>query len=167
VSGKTIRLLLMCVAAGGMVVVLALPPVGCQGRPKGGLRTVPMQIGRKSFSLEVADTPGAREYGLMQRDSLAWNRGMIFVFEEEREQSFWMKNTRIPLDILFIDAGGRVVSIRQMRPYDLRSTPSDGRAKYAIELNQGAAADAGVKEGDQVAVPAEAREAADQGKSEK
>lgn len=157
-TGNTIRLLVMGLALAMMLVVLVLPPVGCHGGSKDGLRTVRMQIGQKAFTLEVADTPGTREYGLMLRDSMPGDHGMIFVFPYEQEQSFWMKNTRIPLDIVYVDAGGRVVSVRQMKPYDLSSVPSNGKAKYAIELNQGAAADAGVKAGDQLSIPDDARE---------
>ena len=70
-----------------------------------------------------------------------------------------MKNTRIPLDIIYIDAGGRVVSVKQMQPYKLSGVSSEGLAKYAIELNQGVAQKTGVKRGDVVQIPADAREA--------
>ena len=110
-----------------------------------GLATVRMPVGSETFTLEVADTDALRQKGLMRRDSMAKDRGMIFVFPDEAERSFWMKNTRIPLDIIYLDAKGRVVSIKQMKPYDLGGTPSDGAAKYAIELNLGRAGAAGVK----------------------
>jgi hypothetical protein len=130
--------------------------VGCNPPPAAsGLATVRMQIGGKSFTLEVADTEARRERGLMQRDSMESDHGMIFLFTDERPLSFWMKNTRFPLDILYLDAGGKIVSIKQMKPYDLKGVPSDGPAKYAIELNEGMAAKAGVKAGDQLAVPKE------------
>ena len=86
------------------------------------------------------------------------NHGMIFVFGEERELDFWMKNTRFPLDIAFLDATGKVVSIKQMRAYDLTSIPSEAPAKYAIELNLGAAAKAGLKVGNQIDIPSEAKQ---------
>jgi uncharacterized membrane protein (UPF0127 family) len=118
-----------------------------------------MTIGQKTFTLEVADTEETRERGLMFRQSMPADHGMIFVFEEERPLNFWMKNTAIPLDIIFVSAGGKVVSIHQMKPYDTSTTSSDGPAKYAIELNQGAAKGAGVNVGDKLVIPPTAREA--------
>jgi uncharacterized protein len=125
---------------------------GCEHSPA-GLATVKMQIGKRTFVLEVADTPATQEHGLMERDSMPADHGMIFVFPEEQERGFWMKNTRFPLDILFVDSAGKVVSIHHMRAYDLSTTPSDYPAKYAIELNAGAAADASVQPGDKLAIP--------------
>jgi uncharacterized membrane protein (UPF0127 family) len=141
-----------------VLLAIFLPPLSCQtDQMKSGLRTVQMQIGQKKFTLEVADTDSSREYGLMRRDSMPSDHGMLFVFADERPLSFWMKNTRIPLDIIYVDAQGRVVSLHQMKPYDLGTTSSDGPAQYAIELNQGAAANAGVKAGDQLVIPQNAR----------
>ena len=68
-----------------------------------------------------------------------------------------MKNTRIPLDIIFVNAAGVVVSVKQMRPYDVSTVYTDAPAKWAIELNQGKAAEAGVKVGDQLTIPESAR----------
>jgi hypothetical protein len=81
---------------------------------------------------------------------------MIFVFPFEQRLSFWMENTLIPLDIVFVDREGRIVSIHQMQPLDLRQVPSAGPAMYAIELNQGTAARAGVKAGDMLQIPPQA-----------
>jgi len=78
---------------------------------------------------------------------------MIFVFDHEEPLGFWMKNTRIPLDIIYIDSTGRVVSVKQMKAFDTSSTPSDGPVQYAIELNQGAATAAGVKAGMSLRLP--------------
>jgi uncharacterized membrane protein (UPF0127 family) len=125
---------------------------------QGEAGVVKMKIGRETFSLEVADTPKKQQLGLMHRKSMPQDRGMIFVFPEEQERSFWMKNTLIPLDIIYLDAGGKVVSVKQMKPLDESSVPSDGPAKYAVELNQGAAKRAGVAAGDVLTVPEEARE---------
>jgi uncharacterized membrane protein (UPF0127 family) len=127
---------------------------GCEPKAVGGLATVPMEIGNKTFTLEVADRTDSRTYGLMRRDSMPADHGMIFVFDKEEQRGFWMKNCRIPLDIIFLDAGGKVVSVKQMKPYDLSSTPSDGPAQYAIELNKGAAEGAGVKAGMTLKIPA-------------
>ena len=123
--------------------------------------TVAVKLGAETFKVEVAATDRARQLGLMHRKSMPQDRGMLFVFPEERELSFWMKNTHIPLDIVYADRNGKVVSIKQMRPLDETSVPSDGPSKYAIEVNRGAAARAGVKVGDVISIPEEAREARD------
>lgn len=126
---------------------------GSGGAPQSGLPTVTMPIGSRTFTLEIADTDRTQEIGLMHRDSMPSDHGMIFVFPSERPLNFWMKHTRIPLDILYVDAGGTVVSIHQMQPFDLKGSVSRGPAKYAIELNQGAAQAAGVKAGDRLTLP--------------
>ena len=132
---------------------------GCHSTPPGtqsGLPVVSMKIGSKSYNLEVAADNYSREKGLMERDSMPGDHGMVFVFDDESKRSFWMHNTRIPLDILFLDSNGSVVSIHTMKPYDESTTPSDKPAKYVIELNAGEAAACGVKVGDQLTVPAAA-----------
>jgi uncharacterized protein len=137
-------------------VLLAVLAGGCQQSPS-GLAVVSMQIGNRTFHLEVAATADSQETGLMKRDSMPDDHGMIFVFGDESPRTFWMKNTRFPLDIIFVNTAGVVVSIKQMDAYDLHETPSDKPARYAIELNKGAAESAGVKVGDQLTIPTEAR----------
>jgi uncharacterized membrane protein (UPF0127 family) len=117
------------------------------------LPTVPVKIGSRTFTLEIAADEYTRERGLMERDSMPADHGMIFVFSSDTTEGFWMKNTHIPLDILFVDAGGKVVSVHTMKPFDMHTTESDGTYRYAIELNAGAAADAGVKAGDTLSIP--------------
>lgn len=116
-----------------------------------------MSIGSRQFTLEVAATQLSRQRGLMDRELLPMDRGMIFVFRDEAIRGFWMKRTRIPLDILFLDSQGRVVDIKSLQPLDLRSVPSAAPAKYAIELNRGAVALCGVKVGDMLTIPPEAQ----------
>ena len=147
-----------------LLVLLSLV-VGCSEKsspsasPSSSLPTVRVQLGSKPFNLEVANNEETREYGLMRRDSMPADHGMIFVFDKPSNVSFYMKNTRIPLDIVFVDEAGGVISIKQMKPYDLSTTPADGQAKWAIELNQGAAAGAGLKVGDKLQIPESARNA--------
>ena len=129
---------------------------GCEQSPA-GLAVVGMKIGNQTFRLEVAATSASQETGLMKRDSMPADHGMIFVFAEEAMRDFWMKNTRIPLDILFVSSNGTIVSIHQMAPYDEQLTSSDFPARYAIELNLGAAREAGAKVGDHLIIPAEAK----------
>jgi uncharacterized membrane protein (UPF0127 family) len=143
--------------AAGVVVVGVIVAAGCGRNEPGSLRTTGMQIGNARFTLEVADTYAKRARGLMQRDSMASDHGMIFVFDKEQDLAFWMHNTRIPLDIVYLDATGRIVSVASMKPYDETSVPSGAPAKYAIELNQGAAQLAGIKAGDVLVLPPDVR----------
>ena len=137
------------------LILLALCIISCDRdtQPKSNLPTITMQIGRQTFILEIADTEPLRNTGLMNRDSMPANHGMLFVFQEEIPREFWMKNTRIPLDILFLDGNGKVVASKSMKPYDLNTTTSEAPAKYAIELNAGAATSSGVAVGDQLNIP--------------
>jgi uncharacterized membrane protein (UPF0127 family) len=112
-----------------------------------------MQIGGKTFKLEIAHTETSRTKGLMERDSVGENAGMIFVFREDAPRSFWMYHTRIPLDIIFVNSASRVVSIHTMQAYTTNSTASAGPAKYAIELNAGVVQKLGVKAGDTLELP--------------
>lgn len=106
----------------------------------------------ETFSVEVADTPDKQQLGLMFRDSLPEDHGMLFIFPNERMRSFWMRNTRIPLDIIYFDADYRVVSIakgaKPCRTTRCPGYPSDGPAKYVLELNAGLANQLGIQEGD-------------------
>ena len=116
-----------------------------------------MAIGSGNFDLEIAYRPEDQELGLMNRKSMPDDHGMIFVFSAERNLTFWMKNTLIPLDIVYLDQAGRVVSVKHMKPLDETGVPSDGPAMYAIELNAGTAARVGVKAGDTLKVPDDLR----------
>ena len=91
-------------------------------------------------TVEIADDPEERAEGLMHREALPENHGMLFLFEEPQELSFWMKNTLIPLDILFFDAAGQVIGYDSMVPCEedpcLQYT-SSGLATIALEVNAG------------------------------
>ena len=107
--------------------------------------------GDHRFTVEVADSPEQQERGLMFRTSLRGDRGMIFPYDPPREASFWMKNTLIPLDLVFIDAGGRVARIaRNATPMSLDPIPSGVPVSGVLELRGGRAAELGIKEGDSV-----------------
>jgi len=141
-----------------VLTLLFLLIVGCQeAAPSTGLPTVPVTIGQQSFQLEIANDDDERQRGLMHRDSMPADHGMIFVFPDERERAFWMKNTKIPLDILYLDSTGTIVSIRQLKPFDETSVTSWFPARFAIELNEGAADKSGVRVGHVVTIPAVAR----------
>jgi uncharacterized membrane protein (UPF0127 family) len=135
--------------------LLALLLIGCRSETPAvsELPTISLQIGKRQFTLEVAADHATRQQGLMFRKSMPSDHGMIFVFAREEPLSFWMKNTFIPLDILFLDAERRIISIQQMLPHDLRGVRSPRPAKYAIEINAGMAQRAGAKTGDRLDLP--------------
>ena len=134
-------------------LLLLLVATGCRSSNPGDLATVAVPIGSRTFNLEVAKTQPELEKGLMERDSMPSDHGMLFVFKDEEVLQFWMKNTRFPLDILYLDHADKVISIHQMKSYDLTPVSSDFPAQYAIELNLGAASAAGVHVGDILAIP--------------
>jgi uncharacterized membrane protein (UPF0127 family) len=116
------------------LIGLALVAAGCGGG-RFPMRTI--QVGELGMRVEIADDGAKRAQGLMNRDTLPADEGMLFVYPDEAPRSFWMKNTRIPLSIAYIDRQGRIVSVHDMRPLSTRGTPSDGPAMYALEVNQG------------------------------
>ncbi|MCL7928083.1 MAG: DUF192 domain-containing protein [marine benthic group bacterium] len=108
------------------------PRLGPDGRP---IRVERVTVGGVPISVEIADTRELREVGLMNRDELPDDYGMLFVYPDERIRSFWMRNTRIPLDIAFIDRNGSIVNIEQMEPQTDENTISAGPVMYALEMN--------------------------------
>jgi uncharacterized membrane protein (UPF0127 family) len=110
------------------------------------------------FTIEIAADEPSREYGLMCRAHMTDGHGMLFEFAQASEQTFWMKNTYIPLDIIYIGADGKIVSIsRDAKPYDETPLPSYGAARAVLEINGGLAAKLGIEPGDQVRHPFFAR----------
>lgn len=89
------------------------------------------------IKVELAVTQKQRQKGLMYRETLPENEGMLFVFPEEQIQSFWMKNTPIPLDVAFFDSDGYLLEIQSMQPYSEKIHQSSEPAKYALEMNKG------------------------------
>ncbi|MEM8779535.1 MAG: DUF192 domain-containing protein, partial [Cyanobacteria bacterium P01_G01_bin.49] len=110
-----------------------------------------IKIGEQVIELEAARTPEQQSIGLMYRDSLAENRGMIFVFEELRPVRFWMKNVSIPLDMIFLANGKVKAVISAVPPCQADPCPTygpDGLVNQVIELSSGRAVELGIKEGD-------------------
>ena len=106
------------------------------------------------FTIEIADDDLEREKGLMFRESLDKSRGMLFVFKFEKEENFWMKDTLIPLDIIFIKKGGVIAKIHSMaKPKDLTLIPSGVPVIAALEIKGGEAKRRGLKAGDKVIYP--------------
>ena len=109
--------------------------------------------GDVNLKLEHANTPLSRSLGLMWRNHLPENGGMLFSFNQEAAQSFWMKNTLIPLDIIFLDSSYQVVKIhKNAQPQDLTGIPSEKPSQYVIELVGGSAEKFGLMEGDKVTI---------------
>ena len=89
------------------------------------------------IEVEIADTEDSRALGLMGRQSLSHDSGMLFVFDQPDNLSFWMKNTHIPLSIAFISETGEIINIENMYPHDHGNTRSSKPATCALEVNQG------------------------------
>ncbi len=102
-----------------------------------------------TIGIEVADDDAERAQGLMYRDSMAENDGMLFLMEAEEPQAFWMKNTIISLDIIYADSERRIVSIsKNCKPYSLDQIPSGKPALYVVEVNAGYTTEHGIRVGD-------------------
>jgi uncharacterized membrane protein (UPF0127 family) len=101
--------------------------------------------------VEVAANPRARELGLMYRDALAPDSGMLFVFPKSSPQSFWMRNTRIPLDIVYVTDDGRIARIhRKTTPFSEAPLPSGEPVRFVLEVDGGAMEAHGIGEGDHI-----------------
>jgi len=111
-----------------------------------------VRLGGEWFTVELATTPEKQSLGLMFRDHMDEDHGMLFIFPSESRRSFWMKNTRIPLDIFYFSSDLKLVSVSENTPpcrtERCPSYPSSGPARYVLELNAGKAAQLGVQPGD-------------------
>jgi uncharacterized protein len=151
------------VAAALAVTCMALPNMAgpasaqAQGQPQ-KLPTSDLEIAGKSgvhfFSVEMAMTPDQQATGLMFRKSLPEGQGMLFDFRDEREISMWMKNTYVPLDMIFIRADGRILRIAEhTEPHSLKPIFSGGAARAVLEVVAGTARRLGLAPGDRVLHP--------------
>ena len=102
------------------------------------------------ITVELASDPDERARGLMFRQSLPPDHGMLFVFPRDDVQAFWMRNTTIPLSIAYADGRGRIVRIADLEPLDERPVTSIAPARYALEMNRGWFAAHGVATGDRI-----------------
>jgi uncharacterized protein len=108
-------------------------------------------VQRAAVSVELARTPGQREFGLMYRPHLGEDAGMLFIFPAAEPLKFWMKHTEIPLDMIFADPAGVVVGIvANTKPYSERPVGPDAPAIYVLEVNGGFCARHGVRAGDKM-----------------
>lgn len=155
-------------AAGAVLVIAACSPqvsaeAGTKAEtaapsvhPVSGLRVIPLTVegasGKHRFTVEVADTPEAQRQGLMFRTELGPDEGMIFPYDGKTAQSFWMKNTPLPLDIIYIGPDGRISNIAaNTTPYSLEPVYSVGPVLGVLELVGGRSAELGIEPGDKVA----------------
>ena len=121
--------------------------------PNPRLPTVELEVGIHLIRAEVAADPGTRATGLMYREALGRNEGMLFVFNERSEECFWMKNTRIPLSIAFLGEDGRIINIAEMVPYDETSHCSSQPVSFALEMEKGWFARRGISAGQRLRNP--------------
>ncbi|HTV68469.1 MAG TPA: DUF192 domain-containing protein [Rhizobiaceae bacterium] len=110
--------------------------------------------GEKSFTIEVADDPAERSAGLMFREEMDNDHGMLFVFEDTRQVGFWMKNTPMPLDLLFIAPGGEVKAILPGEPFSEAVITPGEPVRFVLELKRGTAKASGIEQGDMLRHPA-------------
>lgn len=114
------------------------------------LPTIKLRLGDSTLTAEVAADDQSRSHGLMFREKLPDNHGMLFVFAEPGQYCFWMKNTPLPLTIAFIDRTGRIINMADMAPLSLDTHCAMGPALYALEMEQGWFRRNGIKPGNQL-----------------
>lgn len=137
-------------------VLFLFVPAACaaDGQEADSVATVVSENGEHAFKVELALDDEARARGLMFREELAPDRGMLFMFGDSAPRSFWMRNTYIPLDIIFIRYDGRILNIvRQARPRTDTPRQSIGNAVAVLEIAGGRAAELGIRPGDTVRHP--------------
>jgi len=131
-----------------------------QGNDLDNMQTGQISISDHEFEVWVARTSSERYMGLMfvdaeQMEPLAdgTRRGMLFIFEEEQELGFWMKNTIIPLDIAYANSNGQIVKTHTMTALDISNYPSSDPAQFALEVNAGIFEELGISEDDLITIP--------------
>jgi uncharacterized membrane protein (UPF0127 family) len=139
-----------------VLCVVALVPgvAGWLGAAELQTLEIASKSGVHAFAVELALTPEEQAQGLMYRRSMPEGQGMLFDFRREQELSFWMKNTFISLDMIFIRADGRILRIAERtEPHSERLVPSGGPARAVLEINAGVSRKLGIAPGDRVAHP--------------
>ncbi|RUU04801.1 DUF192 domain-containing protein [Mesorhizobium sp. USDA-HM6] len=152
----------LCVAMAFAVYFYTLSPGSADGQammlPADPTPLVAVtRSGEHSFSIEIADTSEEREAGLMFRKDMADDHGMLFVFERPGEVNFWMKNTPMPLDLVFIGQDGRIKAIKRGEPESEAIISPGQPVSFVLELKAGTAAKDGLKDGDLLHHPAIAK----------
>ena len=146
------------------IVISLLLVIGCKKEPKKVVSPIKIEFKKEAelelsradsliatFDIEIADDDFERQTGLMNRHSMEDSQGMLFVFDDENFRSFYMKNTYIPLDLIYLDKDGKIVSFQlNAQPLDESSLPSNSPAKYVLEINAGLAEQFGLQVDDQM-----------------
>lgn len=129
-------------------LLLALPLlVGCASSP---FTKAVIQVDGRPLAVEVASTREARAQGVMGKSGLSDEEGMLFIYPNSENRSFWMKTVTFPLDIAFVRTDGTIVRIAQMQPFVTQGTPSLQPVQYALEMREGWFADNDVHVGDRI-----------------
>lgn len=140
--------------------------IGCKEEPKSVVTPIKIEFKKEgslqlyksetdsiisTFDIEIAETEYESQTGLMHRGSMENNQAMLFIFPNIQMRSFYMKNTLIPLDIIYLDENKKVVSIQKnAKPMDESSLPSSAPAKYVLEINGGLSDELNIVEGDSI-----------------
>ena len=119
-----------------LLVTLFIGSFSAHAQMNTGLPTIELKTGIYRIQAELADTPKAREIGLMNRTSMPTNSGMLFVFEQKAGHCFWMNNTKIPLSIAFIADDGKIVNIEEMQAETTNNHCPKAAIRYALEMNK-------------------------------
>lgn len=150
-----------------LTVVLILSFIGCEGKktentsnqPKGRTITIVDELtfinkdgeDISTISIALADEPDERNQGLMDVNEMGQDEGMLFIFDNEELQAFWMANTPLPLDIMYVNNDSVIVRIYQnTTPFSQTTLPSEAPARYVVETNGGYALRHGITEGDKI-----------------
>lgn len=148
--GRTLRGVLFSV----LVLFAVFPAAALETFGRSSLTVETVGGGRYRFDVEMAETPAQQAQGLMFREKMAADAGMLFVYDRPQPASFWMKNTLIPLDMIFIGADGRIVNIHQNAvPHSEAAVNSAGPVKGILEINGGMSSRLGIRAGDRVVHP--------------
>lgn len=108
----------------------------------------------RRIAIEIADEPAEHSKGLSGRDALAPNTGMLFIFPDDRDRTFWMRDTRFPLDIIFIDSAGAIVGIAERaKPHDETTLSVDAHSRYVLEIEGGLASRIGIDTASRINLP--------------
>lgn len=153
--GRVVRRLLGGLLVGLMIPLYALPAAALENFARSSLTVETVSGGKYRFDVELAETPAQQAQGLMYREKMAADAGMLFTYDRLQPASFWMKNTLIPLDMIFIASDGRIVNIHANAvPQSLDAVNSAGPVKGILEINGGMSARLGIHPGDRVVHPA-------------
>ncbi|MBL8524579.1 MAG: DUF192 domain-containing protein [Betaproteobacteria bacterium] len=133
-----------------MTALLQAGHAQAKDQPQTGLPTIGLKAGNISIQADVAANDETRQKGLMFREKLARNEGMLFVFPQLAYHAMWMRNTPLPLSVAYMDDTGKILSIHEMQPFSEDSHQAAGPARYALEMNGGWFSANKIKVGDSI-----------------